>query len=158
MDSIFGVSEGGGYKLLYSGIVHAFGNNNDSENDDSENENVPQVWHRDGPSLFDSAKYGNFHHPTHCLNVFIPLTDLTDDNGATEFVPSTHIDENFERLAPDVIKLAEKNELSLHETAVKPNLPAGGLVVFDIRTMHRGGCNFTPQVRESESSCSHLHS
>ena len=158
LDSIFGVSEGGSYKLLYSGIVHAFGNNDDKANDndndkgkDKDNDNktnTPQVWHRDGPSLFDSDKYSNHHHPTHCLNIFIPLTDITNENGATEFVPTTHVDRNFTSLAPDVIKLAEKDEFSLHSTAVKPNLSAGGLVVFDIRTMHRGGCNFGSKDRD----------
>jgi hypothetical protein len=46
----------------------------------------PQTWHRDGPSLFKGWS-ATRHHPTHCLNVFVPLVDVTVHNGPTEFVP-----------------------------------------------------------------------
>ncbi len=31
------------------------------------------------------------HRAPHCLNVFIPLVDITRDNGGTELVPGTHV-------------------------------------------------------------------
>jgi len=107
----------------------------------------PPVWHRDGPSLFDNDKYHS-HHPTHCMNVFIPLIDVNASNGNTEFVPTTHIDDRFAALAPDVIKTAESNNFEVADGVVKPELPAGGFVMFDIRTMHRGGANTSPERRD----------
>ena len=29
-------------------------------------------------------------HPCHCLTVFVPLVDLTAENGATRYLPGTH--------------------------------------------------------------------
>ena len=45
-----------------------------------------QTWHSDGPHL-DVEK----HLPCHCLNIFIPLIDVTPSHGPTELRPSSHI-------------------------------------------------------------------
>ena len=134
--AIFGASDAGSPHLLYCGVVHSFPN-------DPEEPNEPQVWHRDGPSLWMDVK-----HPTHCLNLFVPLCDVTSENGATEFVPTTHQDSNFEKLAPDVVKTAEADAFAIHDTVAKPSVPAGGFVLFDIRTMHRGGANCSSKNRD----------
>ena len=68
--------------------------------------------------------------------------------GSTEFVPTTHQDAEFSSLAPDIIKSNELDEFYLHPTAVKPSCFAGGYIIFDIRTMHRGGCNFSSSNRD----------
>jgi hypothetical protein len=44
-----------------------------------------QGWHTDGPHM-DIAK----HLPCHCLNVFMPLVDISRENGPTEFRPGSH--------------------------------------------------------------------
>ena len=44
-----------------------------------------QAWHADGPHMSVSE-----HLPVHCLNVFIPLVDVTLDVGPTEFRPASH--------------------------------------------------------------------
>ena len=134
--AILGASDAGSPHMLYCGIVRSFPNNPDEPNE-------PQVWHRDGPSL-----WMNVEHPTHCLNLFVPLCDVTPENGATEFVPTTHQDSNFEKLAPDVVKTAESDVFALHESVAKPSVPAGGFVMFDIRTMHRGGANLSAKNRD----------
>ena len=135
--SIFGKSEAGSVKLLYAGVVHAWPKKEGSADP------CPQVWHRDGPSLFEDAP----HHGTHCLNLFVPLVDVSEANGSTEFVPSTHVDANFASLAPAVIRVAENDERELADSAVKPSVPAGGFLLFDIRTLHRGGANLSPSPR-----------
>lgn len=46
---------------------------------------VDQKWHSDGPHLSLSE-----YQPCHCLNVFIPLVDITLENGPTEFRVGSH--------------------------------------------------------------------
>ena len=59
------------WKLVYAGMVHAF-----PWRSKDALPPPPQLWHRDGPSLFAE------HHATHCFNVFVPLVDVNVDNGA----------------------------------------------------------------------------
>lgn len=74
-----------------------------------------QQWHSDGDHMSD------LHHlPTHCLNVFIPLCDLTPALGPTEFVPKSHI----------MYDVSTKH--------VSPCMRAGQPLLFDHRTKHRG--------------------
>ena len=44
-----------------------------------------QAWHADGPHMSVTE-----HLPAHCLNVFIPLVDVTLKEGPTEFRPASH--------------------------------------------------------------------
>jgi|EP01046_Picozoa_sp_COSAG06_P036049 ectoine hydroxylase-related dioxygenase (phytanoyl-CoA dioxygenase family) len=67
-------------RLLWAGVVHAFGAGS------TPNPPHHQVWHRDGPSLFGPWSEAHFH-PSHCVNVFIPLVDITKENGPTDFFP-----------------------------------------------------------------------
>eukprot|EP00854_Cymbomonas_tetramitiformis_P018245 gene18245-21746_t len=75
--------------LLYSGIMVALGKNSCTELEASvcEEGYGPQKWHADGDHLFKWA-----HQPAHCLNVFVPLVNLSQQNGPTEFAPGTHIE------------------------------------------------------------------
>lgn len=43
-----------------------------------------QDWHRDGQALGGPVA-GQL--PSHCVNVFVPLIDITEDVGPTEFWP-----------------------------------------------------------------------
>jgi ectoine hydroxylase-related dioxygenase (phytanoyl-CoA dioxygenase family) len=61
--------------------------------------------------------------PCHAINVFIPLVDLTLDNGPTEFCLGSHI------LGYDMFK---------EELSCIPTVPAGTPVIFDYRLGHRG--------------------
>jgi hypothetical protein len=52
---------------------------------------APQPCHMDGGHLFHSTGGWQAEHlPPHCLNVFMPLVDVTATNGPTEFWPGTH--------------------------------------------------------------------
>jgi len=97
--------------LLYSGVMVA------AANPQSE----PQKWHGDGGQL-----YGPLHLPPHCLNVFVPLVDLHESNGPTEFVPGTQI-------------AGKSNRDGKAQFGV--NASAGSVVIFDYRVQHRGGAN-----------------
>jgi ectoine hydroxylase-related dioxygenase (phytanoyl-CoA dioxygenase family) len=45
---------------------------------------VDQAWHTDGPHMSATTDL-----PCHCLNVFVPLVDVTSLNGPTEFRPGS---------------------------------------------------------------------
>ena len=106
---------GTGYKLCFSGLIVA------SPNSDA------QGWHQDGPSLFNNSNL-----PPHCLNVLIPLCDVSSSNGATEFrIGSQHCDA----------------ETSLNQSISQPELSQGSALLFDYRVWHRGGANTTTKDR-----------
>ena len=101
-------------QLLHSGCFIAM--------PDSDNQNM----HTDGPH-----KSQTVHLPPYLVNLFIPLVDLTAENGPTEFRPGTH-------------------RLSVADTDVAPIsalLKAGCALIFDYRLEHRGLGNKTTEPR-----------
>jgi ectoine hydroxylase-related dioxygenase (phytanoyl-CoA dioxygenase family) len=83
-----------------------------------------QPWHSDGEHVEPTM-----HLPPHCLNVFIPLVNMTKDFGPTQFVPGSHI------------------HYGTNATPVGPTLPAGRPLLFDHRVKHRGVPNTTKLPR-----------
>lgn len=102
-------------RLLYSGLIIACGYDDAEAQDDAE----PQDWHMDGDHLFEDE-----NSPCHCLTVFVPLVDMTVDNGSTEFSLGTHIHADH---YPD-------GEIIFECTA-------GSAIIFDCRLLHRGTAN-----------------
>ncbi len=92
-----------------------------------------QQWHVDGPHLDRDN-----HRPCHCLNVFVPLVDMTMDMGPTEIKPGTH------KYTRDTAKLMlgakARGELL---PPVAPVVKAGEAVCFDYRVLHRGLSNLS---------------
>ena len=86
-----------------------------------------QVYHQDGPHL--TQKY---QRDCHAINVFIPLVDLYEKNGPTEFCLGTHYlgNENFSK---DMVET--------------PLNKAGSPVIFDYRLGHRGLGNMSSESR-----------
>lgn len=80
-----------------------------------------QRWHMDVPHLFSLPQ----HLPPQSLSIFVPLCDLVPSNGPTEFQLATHMKANL--VKPIRHALA--------------TCPAGSLVLYDPRIMHRGGAN-----------------
>ena len=80
-----------------------------------------QRWHMDTPHLFSVGT----HLPPHSLSVFVPLCDLVLSNGPTEFQLGTHVKANLVK--------AQRHALA--------TCPAGSMVLYDPRIMHRGGPN-----------------
>jgi hypothetical protein len=125
------------WQLLYAGVVHSFPRSHpDNPVPDA------QLWHRDGPSVFT-----NQHHVSHCINVFVPLINVSTANGTTEFVPGTHDDRLFEQVAGDVVETAEQDPAKQHKLAVRADVKAGTAIVFDTRVLHRGLANASMQER-----------
>jgi ectoine hydroxylase-related dioxygenase (phytanoyl-CoA dioxygenase family) len=100
----------------------------------------PQHVHRDtDPHLFPEFPVST--PPTQVV-VNIPLTDFTPENGSTELWPGTH---RVPDLDPsDGEKLEERAETM---PSLRANMPAGSVVVRDMRMWHRGMPNTTDDLR-----------
>lgn len=102
-----------------------------------------QPWHTDGEHLFGPEVPTL---PAHCLNVFLPLVDVTADNGGTEFCPGSHfltagVPEIYEQSPEHVERIGWRGRPLALE------IPAGSAVVFDYRLLHRGLANRTDRSR-----------
>ncbi|MCC6647670.1 MAG: phytanoyl-CoA dioxygenase family protein [Polyangiaceae bacterium] len=75
-------------------------------------------------------------YPTN-VGVIFPLDDFTDDNGATYFLPRSH-------LSPDA-----PTEAEFFAGAERVYPRAGDMVVFNARTYHFGGTNRTGRARHA---------
>ena len=110
-------------KLVYTGQVVACGCDPDSDSDTDDEEG--QAWHMDGEHLDDLIQL-----PCHCLTVFVPLVDLGDHNGATEFSLGSHLHDEGEITGERIIQCT-----------------AGSAILFDYRLLHRGTANRTTTDR-----------
>ena len=95
--------------------------------------------HRDAGHLFPDTPYVL---PMTKAVVNIPLVDFTEKNGATEVWPSSHL----------MVDRPEDSQLSLEKRAqglasVRMLIPAGSLVIRDMRCWHRGMPNQTQEIR-----------
>merc|ERR1712166_1651234 len=75
-----------------------------------------QGWHRDVEVLWPFSATGG-PLPPHCVNVFVPLTDVGEENGSTEFVPGSHLLDQEDPL----VDLAGR---------VQPRIAAGAALIF----------------------------
>ena len=80
-----------------------------------------QNYHQDGPHLTTQ-----YQKPCHAINVFVPLVDLTIDNGPTEFCLGSHI-LGHEEFDEEFVEI--------------PTVKAGTPIIFDYRLGHRGLAN-----------------
>ena len=109
-----------------------------------------QAWHVDGTHLFGKK----CQCPPHCLDVFVPLMDMTPALGPTEFIPGSHILD----AAASLDKLLLSSGTNQHEGSMggdgavesiaassrcAPLLRAGSAVIYDHRLVHRGTANTT---------------
>ena len=118
--------------LLFNGLLHS--NPASSE----------QLWHADGEHLFAGTEH--CHLPVHSLNVFVPLVDITEENGGTEFCLGSH------RLtgASDRIvwqDAAHRDRIGSQGEPVAFTCRAGSVILFDYRILHRGLANSTQASR-----------
>jgi Phytanoyl-CoA dioxygenase (PhyH) len=92
-----------------------------------------QAWHADGSHVDLDT-----HRPCHCLNLFVPLTDVTDENGPTQLRPGSHW--YTRRLAPLWLAALAKKTL---RPCIAPTMTRGDCLLFDYRLLHRGLANAT---------------
>lgn len=97
----------------------------------------PTDMHRDVYSILNTIE-GNdlddldINLPPYYLTVLIPLVEITDENGPTQFIKGSHkrpvVDESRQEI-------------------YSPLLSPGDIVMFDGRTLHRGSANKTTEER-----------
>jgi hypothetical protein len=114
-------------KLLYAGLILSFPLSAD------------QPWHQDGAPLFEDNEFPvDQPLPPYALNVFIPLDDVTEELGPTEFCVGSH----YRDKAIKVMKHLENgNEQGAN--VVGPLLKTGDALIYDYRVCHRGTQNLS---------------
>jgi len=96
-----------------------------------------QAWHSDGPHLSATRDL-----PCHCLNVFVPLVEVTARNGPTEIRPgSVNMTRN---LKAEMLKAMVRKTL---RPIARPELRRGSVLLFDYRVLHRGTRNASDEPR-----------
>jgi hypothetical protein len=98
-----------------------------------------QNLHRDTGQLFRGEPYVL---PVSIVVVNIPLVDFTVENGATEVWPGSHL--IVDRGEADREK---QDERAAQMPSVRVTMPAGSVVVRDLRCWHRGMPNRTQIIR-----------
>ena len=92
-----------------------------------------QAWHADGAHLFLERTP---HLPPHCLNVFIPLIDLTLDVGPTELCLGSHR-LTAKLTAPYDPAATNLAAIGFTGTPIPALARAGSAIIFDYRLLHR---------------------
>lgn len=99
-----------------------------------------QPLHADGPHLWQNVAQT---HPPVSLIVNITLVDATEENGATEIWPGTHmLPVNGQHIAPEVE--AQRREIC---PPVRALTRKGSLLIRDMRLWHRGVPNHSDTIR-----------
>ena len=115
-----------------------------------------QEVHRDQPHLFWQLPYAI---PPHMMIIHIPLVDFTIENGSTEVWPGTHL-----IVDPAPIKGKDGKIINRHYEerasalpSIRTNMPAGSVVVRDMRVWHRAMPNRTNKRRTMLSLVYHKY-
>jgi ectoine hydroxylase-related dioxygenase (phytanoyl-CoA dioxygenase family) len=123
------------HALLGKGVYNRFYNGN---------ANCPgsgtQPLHADAPHLWQNV---TVTHPPASLVINVSLVDVTEENGATEIWPGTHmIPLNGQSVSPELE--AQRREVAPPVRAVARK---GSLVIRDMRMWHRGVPNQSSEIR-----------
>lgn len=108
-----------------------------------------QPWHTD-----DGTIKIPMPHPAYGVSAFWTLDDTTQDNGATELIPGSHLWAEADVKAlnqPDAYSSRKEKSIDhdpyAHPDAVKATMPAGSLMIAKGTLLHRGGSNRTDTPR-----------
>jgi len=109
-----------------------------------------QPWHCDDQQVMVPRP-----RPTFGVSTFWTIDPMTEENGATEIIPGSHLwaDEgnlNFDRDAElfDATKERDVNADPMpHPDSIKAILPAGSLMIMKSSVFHRGGANKSKSPR-----------
>ena len=103
-----------------------------------------QRFHVDAEHAHFKAAHAN--PSVRMYNIFIPLVPISEDGDGTQFWPAPVLGESSRALAKHVLGAPDS---VLNAGALEaPSTPAGGLVIFDYRTIHRGLANAEVGGRE----------
>ncbi|MDP7235785.1 MAG: phytanoyl-CoA dioxygenase family protein, partial [Candidatus Latescibacteria bacterium] len=97
--------------------------------------------HRDTQHLFPGYPVAL---PPTLMVIHIPLIDFTEENGSTEVWPGTHL---ITDMAPEDTRPEQLAERAALMPSVCTHMPAGSVLVRDMRVWHRGMPNRTNDIR-----------
>jgi len=103
-----------------------------------------QEWHCDSPHV------SRDHAPANMLHCLVALHDVSVEMGPTEFVPNSHRETNHfsnPDIDLNIVYQSPENAQFVNRAPFNMDLPAGSLVVFDDRILHRGLGNNTNSDR-----------
>eukprot|EP00980_Cylindrotheca_fusiformis_P007480 scaffold1549_cov105-Cylindrotheca_fusiformis.AAC.9 len=124
-------------QLVYMGLISSFPNSDD------------QPWHQDGTALFPDAPPDLIDQlPPYAINIFIPLRDLDEEMGLTEFWLASHCNDEARMALLEGQSVDMSNEL-IHKNRniIGPKLMAGDALIYDYRICHRGTSNISTSRR-----------
>ena len=103
-----------------------------------------QEWHADGEHLFPGS--GITIKP-HCLNVLVPLVEMTKEKGATQFCKGSHV--LTEKAGEEIVwqDSRHKERIGASEEPWQPEYDVGDVLLFDYRLLHRAVSNPTHHDR-----------
>jgi hypothetical protein len=86
--------------------------------------------------------------PPYAYVVNVPIVDMTPENGSTELWPGSHLDTTMHVQMGD-LKVPEAALEARRQVAppLQPTVPAGSILIRDIRLWHAGMPNLTPRPR-----------
>jgi hypothetical protein len=100
-----------------------------------------QDWHRDDGTIPIPSP-----RPAYGVSTFWAIDDMTEENGATEIVPRSHLctDQSTPRIYDDKFDDRERDvneDPDPRKDAIKVIMPAGSLMIASGHLLHRGGAN-----------------
>lgn len=104
---------------------------------------VPGEWRHHDPQVAATSHHSQ--HPCHCLTVFVPLVDLTEENGATKYLPGTQ--HSVLSTAALEAEASEAGSSGGAGSCARLEVSAGDAVLFDYRLFHAGGANRSTRRR-----------
>lgn len=90
-------------------------------------------------NIVDEEKFRSF-------NIWVPLVDLTDDNGVICIVPGSHIWQRTYRSA-NIPSVYRDREAEFWKTMQRLYMKAGEALIYDHRLIHASGANTTDEIR-----------
>ena len=128
------------HALLGDGVKNAFYSGNCCLPNDNR-----QPLHGDIGHLWNGLQKA---HPAHALVLNVPVVDMTAENGSTELWPGTHLNTTHTMSNGD-IKIPDEviESVRAQVQPLQPSVPAGSLLVRDMRLWHCGMPNYTKTAR-----------
>jgi len=101
------------------------------------------AWHQ------DSGYIGHYHRPY--LSCWCALDDMTAKNGTISVLPYERAGMVPDDLFEHVVEEGTNDKVGYHgdDPGILALIPAGSIVVFSSRTLHRSGSNTTDKMRRS---------
>ncbi len=100
------------------------------------------------PVHFDMGHLWPNYHPAHAIVVNVPVINMNRENGSTELWPQSHLNTAKSKITSD-IKVPDEIVESQRKKSrpFQPEMPAGSILLRDIRLWHRGMPNKTDKPR-----------